>query len=135
MARHLAAVLLILVFGCSLETETTTDKNRPVNSPRLEERTDTAQADVTLQVAMEEYERSKSKYISSVENSDSKQNYVSATVRFATASMMNREYPKALELYDEALQLDPDNEEANTNKQMILSIYEQLQKDPPAGEG
>jgi hypothetical protein len=42
-----------------------------------------------------------------------------------------RKYPEALKVYDEALAVDPTNDEAKTNRQLILDIYAQLGKEPP----
>lgn len=61
---------------------------------------------------------------------------VDATVKYATAVMLgpgkpNEKYPTALKLYEEALKLDPQNQEALANRQMILDIYKSLNREPP----
>jgi len=61
--------------------------------------------------------------------------YVDATVAYATAVMAAdgppAKYQKSLKLYDEALRLDPGNEEAMANRQLILDIYKSMGKEPP----
>lgn len=67
---------------------------------------------------------------------EAKDEYVEATVAYATAVMKGDgppkvKYPMALELYAEALKLDPKNEEAVKNRDMILGIYESMGRKPP----
>ncbi|MCH8274699.1 MAG: hypothetical protein IH851_07910 [Armatimonadetes bacterium] len=62
--------------------------------------------------------------------------FVRATVEYATAVMSGpgdsrEKYPQALRLYDEALTLEPGNEEALQNRQMILAIYAEMGREPP----
>lgn len=86
------------------------------------------------------YQKAKAAYEASSKNEKLKTAYVQATVSYATAVMSGDgapkdKYPRALELYDEALRLDPENGEAKVNRQLILDIYEQLGKEPPKPKG
>lgn len=81
------------------------------------------------------YQETATKYEATKDDA-SKAAYVDATVAYATAVMSgdgkpNEKYPKSLKLFDEALRLDPDNEEAKTNRQLILDIYKSMGKEPP----
>jgi hypothetical protein len=81
------------------------------------------------------YESTKKDH-AATKSDQSERHYVNATVAYATAVMAgdgkpSEKYPMALGLYDEALAVDPDNEEAKTNKQLILDIYKSLGKEPP----
>lgn len=66
-----------------------------------------------------------------------KKRYVVATVRYGTAAMTSSvldrklKYKKALGLYREALKIDPNNEEAKNNSQMIVSIYKSMGRPVP----
>jgi hypothetical protein len=81
------------------------------------------------------YQKSKAAYAEN-KTEENKKDYVAAAVAFGTDVMAgggapNEKYPMALRLYDEALTLDPANDEAKTNRQLILDIYAQLGKEPP----
>jgi hypothetical protein len=84
-----------------------------------------------LQVA---YQEAATKY-ESTNDEATKSAYVNATVSYATAVMTGpgnpEKYRKSLKLFDEALRLDPDNEEAKVNRQLILDIYKSMGKEPP----
>jgi len=66
-----------------------------------------------------------------------KQKYVAATVKLGTADMSSDaldrkvKYKKALQLYREALKVDPNNVEAKNNKQLIESIYKSMGRPVP----
>ncbi|MBA3725335.1 MAG: hypothetical protein H0W86_02520 [Armatimonadetes bacterium] len=115
------ACFTILVFGCSSpEVETPTIPKAPSVS---------AGAGV-LQTA---YESAKAEY---ARDAGAKKEYVAATVAYATAVMKGDgpskvKYPMALDLYAEALKIDPKNEEAVKNRDMILGIYESMGRKPP----
>ncbi len=67
-----------------------------------------------------------------------KQNFIAATDRLATASMASPDldrkvkYRQALHFYREVLKVDPKDDEASSNSQLILSIYKQLHKPAPS---
>lgn len=114
---------LLALAGCSSSPPkpTAPQSSAPAAPPSVE----------ALQAA---YEKSASEYNASKGDS-AKAAYVSATVAYATAVMAGEgppaKYRKALKLYDEALKLDPANDEAKTNRQLILDIYKQMGKEPP----
>ncbi|MBV6503974.1 MAG: hypothetical protein AKCLJLPJ_02069 [Fimbriimonadales bacterium] len=86
------------------------------------------------------YEKAKAAYAAKSQDEKLKVEYVQATVSYATAVMSGDgapkdKYPRALELYDEALAIDPKNGEAKVNRQLILDIYEQMGKEPPKPKG
>jgi tetratricopeptide (TPR) repeat protein len=117
------AIGLVLLAGCSAPQEA------PLQSPAPEP---TAAMPVeTLQVA---YEKAATAY--EAEKTDpTKSAYIDATVAYATEVMAAdgppSKYQKSLKLYDEALRLDPDNEEAKTNRQLIIDVYHSMGKEPP----
>lgn len=81
------------------------------------------------------YEEAK-KAFEQAKSDETKAAYVEATVKYGTAMMMSdrpprEKYPKALELYEEALKHDPNNAEAKTNRQLILDIYKSMGREPP----
>lgn len=81
------------------------------------------------------YEETK-KAFEQAKSDETRAAYVEATVKYGTAMMMSdrpprEKYPKALELYEEALKHDPNNAEAKTNRQLILDIYKSMGREPP----
>ena len=65
-----------------------------------------------------------------------KKEYVDATVKLATATMMgplppNQKYRAALKLYREALKIDPTNAEATEYKNTIEGIYKDMGRPVP----
>jgi hypothetical protein len=90
---------------------------------------------VNVETLKASYDKTKKAYES--EKTDlAKKEHVDATVAYATAVMAgggkpSEKYPLALDLYDQALALDPGNEEAKTNRQLIVDIYKSLGKEPP----
>jgi len=114
---------LIVVAGCSDPTEV------PVKAPAPE-----PVATLPAESLEASYQKAASEY--EAEKTDAnKSTYVNAMVAYATAVMAADgppvKYQKSLKLYNEALRLDPDNEEAKTNRQLILDIYKSLGKEPP----
>lgn len=90
---------------------------------------------VPVETLKASYEKAKGAYKSDSSEANQK-GYVAATVAYATGVMAGDgaprvKYPAAIKLYDEALALDPNNDEAKTNKQLILDIYESMGKEPP----
>jgi hypothetical protein len=80
------------------------------------------------------YEAEKAKVAA---NTSTQADLVRATVAYATAVMNGSgpprvKYGKALDLYNEALKLDHNNEEAKNNRDLILSIYKQMGRTPPS---
>lgn len=100
--------------------------------------TQTSQGEPAAAVSVESLEASYQKAATAFESEKSDANksaYVDATVAYATAVMAadgpKAKYQKSLKLYDEALRLDPGNEEAMTNRQLIVDIYKSMGKEPP----
>ena len=120
-------LLAIALAGCSDPTANSAAAE-PKPEPMAEQKVPTP----TLQAS---YEKAKGAFEGEKSESNEKA-YVDATVAYATAVMAgdgkpSEKYPKALRLYDEALALDPENDEAKTNKQLILDIYQSMGKEPP----
>ncbi len=98
--------------------------------------TSMAQEASTLRAIRSAYAHAKSVYTKHP-SSAAKKNYVISTVRYGTASMLSPaldrkvKYRQALRLYREALKLDPKNEEARNNSEMIVSIYRQMGRPVP----
>ncbi|MDQ2985165.1 MAG: hypothetical protein M3R13_00415 [Armatimonadota bacterium] len=116
----LAAIMLA---GC---TGTTGDK------ARVPEPTAPVDSEIPTAARQANYEKAADAYQADKTDAATKKAYVDATVAYGTAMMTaERKYPKALALYSEALRVDPANDEAKVNRQLILDIYKQLGKEPP----
>ncbi len=83
------------------------------------------------------YVAAKAAYVKTPKDAVKKRAYITATVTFGTAVMNSgalaprQKYPRALNLYREALKLDPKNKEALENKKMIEDIYRQMGRPIP----
>jgi hypothetical protein len=81
--------------------------------------------------------RAKVAYLKSPKNPALKHLYAVASVRYGTACMVTDaldrkvKYAKALRLYREALKVEPANEEAKHNKDMIESVYRSMHRPIP----
>lgn len=118
----LALMTCLVIAGC----ETRSEVGPPEEKPAAE--LSVGETRVEYEAASKAYKENKT------EETESK--FVAATVRHGTAVMTGDgdptvKYPRALELYDEALAVDPENLEAKTNKQIILDIYKSLNREPP----
>lgn len=107
----------------------------PTAEPSTSEALPTQQPAGSVEELAQKYNDAKAAYTKDPAE-EHKSKYVAATVAYGTAVMMGEDpprvkYPKALELYEEALALDPDNAEAKTNRQLILDIYKSMGKEPP----
>lgn len=77
------------------------------------------------------------RYMKSPTAGSNKKSYVIATVRLATATMVSPalgskvKYRRALQLYREALKVDPQNFEAKHNSKLIEDIYRSLGRPIP----
>jgi len=96
-------------------------------------------SNASVEELAQKYNEAKAAY-STDPSEKNKSSYVAAAVAYGTAVMTGQDpprvkYPKALELYEEALALDPSNEEAKTNRQLILDIYKSMGKEPPKSGG
>ncbi len=97
----------------------------------------TATASISEPAPLEQkYEQAKAAY--EADKSDqNKGDYVDAAVALGTQVMNDgglpprEKYPRALNLYREALQLDPGNQEALANKALIEGIYESMNRPIP----
>ena len=91
-----------------------------------------------LEAAKKAYESSKSAYSAAKSDAKAKDAYIKSTVSFGTTTMNSpvlspkEKYGAALNLYREALAIDPQNEEATNNKELIESIYKQMGKKVPS---
>lgn len=83
------------------------------------------------------YKKAKASYAKSPKDAKLKKAYVAATVHFGTTTMNSPllgpkvKYRAALNLYREALKLDPKNAEALNNKRLIEDIYRQMGREIP----
>ena len=116
----------VIVGGCAA---TATDVTPAKSSEPM------AQQKVPVESLKASYDETKRAF--GADGSDAnKKAHVDATVAYATGVMAGEgapreKYPAAIKLYDEALALDPKNDEAKANKQLILDIYESMGKEPP----
>lgn len=86
---------------------------------------------------MEAYQVTTKSAFSKKPSPTTKKAYVSATVKYGTACMnsdaLDRKvkYKKALQLYREALKVDPSNKEAKENAKMIEDVYRSMGRPVP----
>lgn len=98
---------------------------------------DLAKSKAELARCQKAYASTKAAYTKKPKSAPLKKAYVEATVRYGTASMMlpvldrKIKYRQALNLYREALKLDPTNKEAINNRDMIVSIYKSMGRPVP----
>lgn len=92
---------------------------------------------VKMAAFQKQYSVTKAAYAKKPKDAAAKKAFVSATVKFGTATMMTdtlpprQKYGGALRLYREALKLDPKNAEALKNKKMIEDIYRSMGREIP----
>lgn len=133
----IATVACLVVFGCAKETTSQQDTHENKNTPPYSQSQAPNDNDAALTKQLKEnYEKTKIEYEANPNDEKAKNEFIEATVKYATDVMMGpgapkEKYPLALKLYDEALELKPDHEAANEGKQLILSIYEQMGRTPP----
>ena len=118
----------LLIAGCG-DTPVAQEPDAPKPGPSA------GPMSVGVETLKASYDKTKKSY-EAERTESSKHAHVDATVAYATAVMAGggkppEKYPLALNLYDEALSLDPGNEEAKTNRQLIVDIYKSLGKEPP----
>ncbi len=83
------------------------------------------------------YDAAKKSLTSRPKDPKSRQAFVAAGDRYATATMMSPDldrkvkYRDALRIYREVLKVDPKNHEAKNNSDMIVSIYKQMGRPIP----
>ncbi len=83
------------------------------------------------------YRSAKNAWKKSPSSVPAKKKYIDATVKYGTAVMNSPaltpkdKYPRALNLYREALKIDPKNKEALENKKLIEDIYRQMGRPIP----
>jgi tetratricopeptide (TPR) repeat protein len=117
-------VVAVVLAGCGETGNATIEPTEPKPEPMAEQR-------IPREALEHSYAKFKAVYAQE-KSEENKQAYVAATVAYGTDLMANeRKYPEALKIYDEALAVDPTNDEAKTNRQLILDIYAQLGKEPP----
>lgn len=86
------------------------------------------------------YDAAKKAFSAAPKDDKAKKAYVDATNDLADANMFSDEpprvkYPNALKYYREAAKTDPNNEKAKQNVDLIVGIYKQMGKTPPAEGG
>ena len=95
------------------------------------------QNDAILLAKMEKGYTAAKKSYQHHKSAKTREDYVIATVRFGTTSMVasvlppRTKYKQALRLYREALKLDPNNHEAKSNSELIISIYRSMHRPVP----
>lgn len=83
------------------------------------------------------YRSTKATYNSRPKDKKAKDAYVEATVKLGHETMVSPDYParfkykKALQLYREALKLDPKNPVAKQESDLIIQIYKQMGRPVP----
>lgn len=113
------------VYGTDMETQPKPAVEAPIRS------VDDMDAEITA--AKSKYQITKTGF---EKGSGNKATLVNATIEYGIAVMNGpgapkQKYPDALRLYEEALKLDPENEEALKNKKLILDIYKSMGRKPP----
>lgn len=92
---------------------------------------------IKLEKAEKAYATAKLTWTKDKTNKAKRKTYIGATVTLGTVVMESplltpkAKYPRALNLYREALRLDPTNKEAKANKKMIEDIYRSMGRPVP----
>lgn len=87
------------------------------------------------------YDKAKTAYTAAPKDEKAKKTFVDAANDLADANMFAKDlspkvmYPTALKYYREAAKADPGNAKAKGNIDLIVSIYKQMGKTPPAEGG
>jgi len=83
------------------------------------------------------YRTTKAAYTAKPKDKKAKDAYVEATVKLGHETMISPDYParfkykKTLQLYREALKLDPNNPVAKQESDLIIKIYKQMGRPVP----
>ena len=83
------------------------------------------------------YRSTKAAYTAKPKDKKAKDAYVEATVKLGHETMVSPDYPakfkykKTLQLYREALKLDPNNPVAKQESELIIKIYKQMGRPVP----
>jgi len=143
----LTSGLILAQLGCNNAPEsqpapkTAPEAQKPATTPGADPHTeaapDTKKAEGELSDAKAFYEKSKAAFEKAPSDANAKEEYVKATVGYATITMNSPtlgskdKYPGALKLYREALTADPKNEVATNNAKMIEDIYKSMGREVP----
>ena len=133
--RLLVGICLCLVFvGCAKSGPPASPPQAALNESQVPVKDVSSGADMTK--FKQEYALAKAAYAKKPSKT-AKDTYVFTTVRLGLATMDSDElspkekYPGALRLFREALKVDPANEDAQKNKDLIESIYRQMKRPIP----
>lgn len=94
-----------------------------------------------LKDAQAAYDKAKKAYTAAPKDEKAKKAFVDAANDLADSNMFAKDltpkvmYPNALKYYREAAKADPSNAKAKGNIDLIVSIYKQMGKTPPAEGG
>ena len=133
------ASLAFLATGCDNgDREVSGVQPDTAQQPMMEQ--DTLDKVLPLDQAQTAYDKAKKAFAAASNDAKAKQAMVSAACDLANAHMNGDEdrkvkYKEALQDYREALKLDPTNEEAQKNSSLIISIYKQMGRPVPGGDG
>ena len=138
MKNYLVVIVIAFAFGCAPGNDASGPPKENVYGTEPEVKTKppipTAE-DMDSEIAS-----AKSKYLlakAAFEKGTGKKDIlVDATIEYGIAVMNGpgaprQKYPESLQLYEDALKLDPKNSEAEENKKLILDIYKSMGKTPP----
>jgi tetratricopeptide (TPR) repeat protein len=142
MRPLLACVAILVVAGCNQEQPKTAATEPPAPAPMsgqppMASQQPDADDAAKLADAEKSYTKAKAAYNKNSKDAKVKKAYIDATVKYGHESMMTSslsqrvKYRQALALYREALKLDPKNEVAVQESQLIIGIYKQMGRPIP----
>ena len=124
---------LILIFGLVLSMASLVfGQTKPATTPSVEPPVPKA-----LIPLDKKYRSTKANFTAHPKDKKAKDAYVEATVRLGHETMISPDYPakfkykKTLQLYREALKLDPTNPVAKQESDLIIQIYKQMGRPVP----
>ena len=131
------AFAVLVVIGCSQPPdEATVGPTRSTEPPTMQAPVADSSG-VDLAALKADYDKTKLAYSAKATDAKAKSAYLASAVKYAHESMMSAEldpkvkYRQALTIYREVLKIDPTNEVAKPESELIIKIYKSMGRPVP----